>query len=235
MTSSVVRVLQKIKDLEFFNNELYFTGGTALSYYINHRISEDIDVVSIKELNYKNIIVEMLDIGAKKIEDENIFSLRLAGFVADEYILKFILDGVKIEFFYANRPIQKKILQDLNFTKYEGSNLKILDVQSISKLKIVALMQREKSRDLFDFGFIVKDAIVSLEEILEIVKEYNQIDSKEALISFIANKKEAKNDETVYLDEFNRVDLTFAMIKMQVIQYIQANLQNFQTRKSSGK
>lgn len=235
MTSSVVRVLQKIKDLELFNDELYFTGGTALSYYINHRISEDIDVVSIKELNYKNIIVEMLGIGAKKIEDENIFSLRLAGFVADEYILKFILDGVKIEFFYANRPIQKKILQDLNFIKYEGSNLKILDVQSISKLKIVALMQRKKSRDLFDFGFIVKDAILSFEEILEIVKEYNQIDSKEALISFIANKKEAKNDETVYLDEFNMVDLTFAMIKVQVIQYIQANLQNFQMRKNSGK
>ena len=50
MTSNVIRVLNKIKDSLIFQDELYFVGGTALSYYINHRISEDIDITTLKGL-----------------------------------------------------------------------------------------------------------------------------------------------------------------------------------------
>jgi hypothetical protein len=38
MTSSVIKVLDKIKNSSIFEDELYFVGGTALSFYINHRI-----------------------------------------------------------------------------------------------------------------------------------------------------------------------------------------------------
>ena len=217
MTSNVISTLNKIKNLEVFKDELYFIGGTALSYFINHRISEDIDIVSPKTLNYKRIIPLMSTIGAKKVDDENIMSLRLAGLFPDEYILKFILDDVKIEFFFANRPIQKQILKELTFTNYENSNLKILDLKLIVKLKLVALFQRDKSRDLFDFGSILNNDIMSINEILYIAKESKNINSKEDLINFISNKKEAKNDEAVYLDESNRLDLSFEDIKQQVI------------------
>ena len=217
MTSNVISTLNKIKNLEVFKDELYFIGGTALSYFINHRISEDIDIVSPKTLNYKRIIPIMATIGAKKVDDENIMSLRLAGLFPDEYILKFILDDVKIEFFFANRPIQKQILKELTFTNYENSNLKILDLKLIVKLKLVALFQRDKSRDLFDFGSILDNDIMTINEILYIAKESKNINSKENLINFISNKKEAKNDEAVYLDESNRLDLSFEDIKQQVL------------------
>ena len=200
-----------------FKDELYFIGGTALSYFINHRISEDIDIVSPKTLNYKRIIPLMSTIGAKKVDDENIMSLRLAGLFPDEYILKFILDDVKIEFFFANRPIQKQILKELTFTNYENSNLKILDLKLIVSLKLVALLQRDKSRDLFDFGSILDNDIMTINEILCIAKESKNINSKEDLRNFISNKKEAKNDEAVYLDESNRLDLSFEDIKQQVL------------------
>ena len=217
MTSNVISTLNKIKNLEVFKDELYFIGGTALSYFINHRISEDIDIVSPKTLNYKRIIPLMSTIGAKKVDDENIMSLRLAGLFPDEYILKFILDDVKIEFFFANRPIQKQILKELTFTNYENSNLKILDLKLIVSLKLVALLQRDKARDLFDFGSILDNDIMTINEILYIAKESKNINSKENLINFISNKKEAKNDEAVYLDESNRLDLSFEDIKQQVI------------------
>ena len=217
MTSNVISALNKIKDLEVFKDELYFIGGTALSYFINHRVSEDIDIVSPKTLNYKRIIPLMSTIGAKKVDDENIMSLRLAGLFPDEYILKFILDDVKIEFFFANRPIQKQILKKLTFTNYENSNLKILDLKLIVSLKLVALLQRDKARDLFDFGSILDNDIMTINEILYIAKESKNINSKENLINFISNKKEAKNDEAVYLDESNRLDLSFEDIKQQVL------------------
>ena len=217
MTSNVISALNKIKNLEVFKDELYFIGGTALSYFINHRISEDIDIVSPKTLNYKRIIPLMSTIGAKKVDDENIMSLRLAGLFPDEYILKFILDDVKIEFFFANRPIQKQILKELTFTNYENSNLKILDLKLIVSLKLVALLQRDKARDLFDFGSILDNDIMTINEILYIAKESKNINSKEDLRNFISNKKEAKNDEAVYLDESNRLDLSFEDIKQQVL------------------
>ncbi|MGE4510002.1 MAG: nucleotidyl transferase AbiEii/AbiGii toxin family protein [Sulfurimonadaceae bacterium] len=217
MTSNVMNALDKIKDLPLFKEELYFTGGTALSYYINHRISEDIDIISAKELEYKKIIASMLSIDAKKIEDENVFALRLAGLFPDEYVLKFILDGVKIEFFYANRATQKEILKTSSFKYYKGANLKILDVKTISKLKIVALLQREKSRDLFDFGAMLEHLVVSVEEILSVAEGLKNIKSKEELLKFIEAKEEAKEDEAVYLDEANRLDLSFEEIKKRVV------------------
>ena len=217
MTSNVISTLNKIKNLEVFKDELYFIGGTALSYFINHRISEDIDIVSPKTLNYKRIIPLMSTIGAKKVDDENIMSLRLAGLFPDEYILKFILDDVKIEFFFANRPIQKQILKKLTFTNYENSNLKILDLKLIVSLKLVALFQRDKSRDLFDFGSILDNDIMTINEILYIAKESKNINSKDDLINFISNKEESKNDEAVYLDETKRLDLSFEDIKRQVL------------------
>ena len=220
MTSNVICALNKIKDLEVFDNELYFIGGTALSYFINHRISEVIDIVSPKILNYKKIIPIMTSIGAKKVDDEHIMSLRLAGLFPNVYILKVILDDVKVEFFFANRPIQKEILKNLSFTNYENSNLKILDLELIVKLKLVALFQRDKSRDLFDFGAILDSKIITINEILHIAKESKNIDSKENLINFIKNKRESKSDEAVYLDELNSLDFSFEDIKQQVLNKI---------------
>jgi predicted nucleotidyltransferase component of viral defense system len=223
MTSSVISALNKIKELEVFKDELYFTGGTALSYFINHRISEDIDIVSPKILDYRKIIPIITSIGAKKVDDENIMSLRLAGLFPDEYILKFVLNDVKIEFFFANRPIQKDILKELTYTNFENSNLKILDLKSIIKLKLVALFQRDKARDLFDFGSILEKNIISIDEILFVAKESKNINSKEDLINFISNKQESRNDEAVYLSESNRLDLSFEDIKQNVLNKLKTN------------
>lgn len=52
MTTNVKEVLNKICNNEIFNHELYFIGGTALAYYLNHRISEDIDIVSSTALRF---------------------------------------------------------------------------------------------------------------------------------------------------------------------------------------
>ena len=142
----------------------------------------------------------------------------MAGLFADEYMIKFVLDDVKLEFFQANRPIQKEILNNATFTNFENSNLKILDLKSIAKLKIVALLMRDKSRDLFDFGAILENKIFNQEELIEL---FNKIDDKisslDNIIDFIKSKKEPQDDEAVYLNESDRIDLSFEEIKSQVI------------------
>ncbi|WP_193311181.1 nucleotidyl transferase AbiEii/AbiGii toxin family protein [Poseidonibacter ostreae] len=131
--------------------------------------------------------------------------------------MKFILDNVKLEFFSVNRPIQKEILKESSFVQFEDSQLKILDLQSIAKLKIVALLERDKSRDLFDFGTILDKKILTIKEIVDISNKTKSIDTLEGLCNFINNKKEPQDDETVYLNENETVNLTFDEIKNSVI------------------
>ena len=210
---------------------MYFTGGTALAFYLNHRVSEDIDIVSSKALPYKKIILTITSLGAKKLQDENVTALRMAGLFPDEYMIKFILDDVKLEFFQANRTIQKEILASATFSNYENSNLKILDVKSVAKLKIVALLMRDKSRDLFDFGSILEHDVLSRDEIVELFSKVdNKIDSIDDVIGFIKSKKEPKDDEAVYLSESDRIDLSFEEIKVQVIKSL--NIQQEQWNKN---
>jgi len=220
MTANVIKALKKIQDLDLFSDDLYFIGGTALSYYINHRISEDIDVIGASSLKYKKIISSMLSINASKVKDENVFALRLAGLFPDEHILKFNLDGVKVEFFKASRTLQLEILEQSSFTQFENSNIKILDLKSIAKLKIVALFSREKSRDLFDFGAILDNNVLTIDEILELAKKLTKIENKESLIKYISTKVQPLNDETVYLDEKEQSCLSFSEIKTKVLQSI---------------
>jgi len=218
MTADVKQALDAISNNEIFSNELYFTGGTALAYYLNHRVSEDIDIVSSKVLPYEQIIINFIKLGATKLQDENVTALRMAGLFPDEYMIKFVLDNVKLEFFQANRPIQKEILSTASFISYENSKLKILDVKSVAKLKIVALIMRDKSRDLFDFGAILEHNVLSINEIVEL---FSKIDSKivivDDVINFIKSKNEPKDDEAVYLSEKDRIDLNFEEIKEEVI------------------
>lgn len=218
MTINVKKALNKISDNEIFNDELYFVGGTALAYYLNHRISEDIDIVSAKTLPYRKIIPSITALGAIKLQDENVTALRMAGLFPDEYMIKFVLDNVKLEFFQANRPIQKEILSQATFNSFENSQLKILDLKSVAKLKIVALIMREKSRDLFDFGAILENDIFTKDELVNI---FSQVDSKIIsvgdIINFIKTKTESKDDEAVYLSEHNRIDLSFEEIQNRVI------------------
>jgi len=218
MTANVKRVLQKIYNNEIFNDELYFTGGTALAHYLNHRISEDIDIVSSSKLNHIAIISQMSSLRATKIKDEHETALRMAGLFPDEYMIKFVLDDVKIEFFQANRLIQKEILSNASFSNFENSKLKILDVKSIAKLKIVALIMRDKSRDLFDFGAILEHDIFSEDEIIDLfTKVDDRLNTLENIIYFVKSKNEPYDDEAVYLSETDKIDLTFKEIQNSVI------------------
>jgi hypothetical protein len=133
-------------------------------------------------------------------------------------MIKFVLDNVKLEFFQANRPIQKKILSQATFSSFENSQLKILDLKSVAKLKIVALILRDKSRDLFDFGAILENDIFNKDELVNI---FSQVDSKmisvDDIVNFIKTKTEPKDDEAVYLSEHNRIDLSFEEIRNRVV------------------
>lgn len=216
----VKEILDIFAKKEFLKeNDLYFIGGTALSYYLNHRISEDIDFISSLPLNHRLIKKEMSSLNAKFIEDENASRLRIAGLFPDEWILKFFIDGVKIEFFQASTPLMKKIIKSSRI-EYIG-NIKILDIKTISKLKTIAFFQRGKSRDIFDVNEILKNSILTINETVDIAQNIHfAIIDKENLLNFIRNMSEPIEDETVYLKENSNEYLLFEDLKEMLIKTI---------------
>ncbi|MCK9492134.1 MAG: nucleotidyl transferase AbiEii/AbiGii toxin family protein [Sulfurimonas sp.] len=220
MTLAVKKALTKLASTALFERELYFIGGTALAYYLCHRISEDVDIVSPKKLPYKEIESAMLSLGAVKQKDIYESALRINGLNPSEYMLKFLLDDVKVEFFAASTNIMKSIIDKAMLQRYEPTSIKMLDLKSISKLKLIALLNRIKSRDIYDLNEIIKSKILSLDEILYLCMEVKKITTSQELIRFIENMQEKDDDEIVYLDEKFPIALNFKELQKELIENI---------------
>ena len=219
MTANVKEALEKIQSCDIFEKHpLYFVGGTALAYHLGHRVSEDIDIVSNALLPHKEIVSAISKIGGIKLRDEHASSLRIAGLFPDEYMLKFNLDGVKVEFFKASTAIQNSIISTAVITKYHDSALSLLDVESIAKLKLVALLSRKKSRDLFDFQTVLQKNILTPKEIVETASGSTKaICHLEDLYQFILQAEQPLDDEVVYLDELKPTVLSWDEIKEETL------------------
>ena len=220
MTLAVKTALNKLVTTVLFDKELYFIGGTALAYHLNHRISEDIDIISLTKLPYIFIESTMVSLGAIKQKDIHESSLRINGLNPSEYMLKFLLDDVKVEFFAASTLIMKNIIDEATIEGYEQTNIKMLDLKTISKLKLLALLNRVKARDIYDMNEIIKADILSLEEILSLSMKVKNISTSQEFINFISSMKEKADDEIVYLDEKSPVAISFEDLQKRLIENI---------------
>lgn len=220
MTLAVKTALNKLANSLLFDKELYFIGGTALAYHLKHRISEDVDIISPTKLPYRLIESTMLSLSAIKQKDIHESALRINGLNPSEYMLKFLLDDVKVEFFAASTQIMKDIIDEATIEEYEQTNIKMLDLKTISKLKLLALLNRVKARDIYDVNEIVKADILSLEEILSLSLKVKNISTSQEFINFISNMKEKDDDEIVYLDEESPVAISFKDLQKRLLENI---------------
>lgn len=201
MTKEIKFFLENIKNHTLFDTDtLFFIGGTALSFYLNHRVSYDVDIASTSKLDISNIRSFAFSIGAREIKDKNASAFRInSGEDIENYHLRFYCEGVKLEFSHFRSPIQKSILENASFTPYsENSKLKILDLKDIVSLKIYALFNRQKTRDLFDASIILEKDLLSLKE-LERIYSYTAQDNL-SVRDYISNFKAADDEADNSLD-----------------------------------
>ncbi len=183
MTQEVKKLLNTIQNDEIFK-DFYFIGGTALSYYLNHRISYDLDFISRTKL--KTYFLKSLSIkyNANFIPDNNAATFKInTGNVIDEYKMLFNFDGIKVEFFYPNDILRDEIIaKDEKEAECIGGNIKILPIKAIAKLKMLAFFRRDKIRDLFDIYALLDQKKIKLEEL---ERFYSLEVGKETLVEFI--------------------------------------------------
>ncbi len=197
MTHEIKALLQKIEQSDIFERyPLYFIGGTALSVYLDHRISYDVDIVSTEPLPISAIKAFAFSLKARHIPDMKRVSLFKinTGKNLDNFYMKFMVDGIKLEFVHFKDELRQSVLNNAKSAPYSNSSkLKILSMDDIITLKAIALFDRQKSRDLFDMATVLERKLLTIEE-LERIYSFKQTGDK-TLLEYIHSFDSKKADE----------------------------------------
>lgn len=141
LTALQQQVLDVAAENGFVTKQFYFTGGTVLSqFYLQHRVSEDLDFFSENEYNQVTLVKEIAEIAKKagitKIEQQN-----LRG--QDVFYL-FLTPGEMLKIDFAYFPFE----HSGKFGKYKA--LRYSSLEDIVTNKVQALLSRKRSRDYLD-------------------------------------------------------------------------------------
>ncbi len=159
MTDKIKALLPLIQDHSLFKKyDFRLVGGTALSYHIEHRISEDLDFCLQGDLPLADIQgfiedcveqfgmanVDYIEASSAIIED-----FLLGGSNVEYYLQTWTVNGVKIQFYDGSGHLGAKDIFEMD--KYTSiGDIKISSMDTIFKMKSLMFYKRTKSRDLFD-------------------------------------------------------------------------------------
>jgi len=145
----------------YFCKNFYFTGGTPLAaFYLQHRLSEDIDLFSEEEINIARIRIFIGKV-QKKLKLKKIDYRQFLGLYS--FQLYFPNNEVlKVDFNYYPFPrIEKGI-------KYK--NLEVDSIYDIAVNKIHTIAMKPRARDFIDTYFIIKEKKYSFDALLRSAK-----------------------------------------------------------------
>lgn len=132
------RALEKLADSDFFTQTgAYLAGGTALTIFLGHRHSHDLDFFTSKDFNEEQTSQFISDIGRLNIEKTG-WKTILGTF-----------DGIKFSLFHYKYPLiatQKKFLKTAN----------LASLKDIAAMKIEAIAKRGTKRDFIDLYYLSK-------------------------------------------------------------------------------
>jgi len=128
-------------DLESLKN-YHLVGGTALALHIGHRLSIDIDLFGIEELDSDSLVADLSSLGELKLSKN---------------IKIFELNTIKLDVV----TYQYKLLK----THLTDSSIRLVSKEDIGAMKLNAITGRGSRKDFIDLYFLLK--IFSLKEMME--------------------------------------------------------------------
>lgn len=189
-------------------------GGTALALLIGHRLSEDLDFFYFEKELPKQEIRSLLNALKKDgfsvsniMDPSRISQARINGIYLDEYIQEYAIDGVKVSFSVMAKGSQSR--RDYLSSAERVTNMgqfNMLALDPLFKSKAVVLMDRVKSRDLFDLMILLTQHNYTIDDIIETlitIDERDESEAESALEILVGNIPVDKDDpgfESIDLD-----------------------------------
>lgn len=143
------RLIQELSRQSFLN-QFYLVGGTALSLQLGHRKSIDLDFFSQNEfepMKWKSSVHALGEVESLELRRNN---------------LSCKINKTKLEFLYFAYP------NHFPLVSWEG--IKMLDPKDIALFKILAIIGRNRKKDIIDLYFIDKE-VIDLQEIISLFFE----------------------------------------------------------------
>lgn len=145
----------------WLTKNFFLSGGTALSaFYLHHRLSEDLDFFSEKEVSERSIRAFLKKtspkLGFKDFERKNFWGLEM-------YVLRFNRkEMLKVDFsYYPFPPIEK--------WTYFGK-LRVASIYDIAVDKLQTIGSKVRPRDYIDLYFIFKEKGYQLKNLLDDIR-----------------------------------------------------------------
>ena len=147
LTKEQEAFLDFVSEEKYISERFYFTGGTALTvFYLQHRLSEDIDLFSEQEVHLPSIRIFIRKAQKKfkigKIDYRNFLGLH-------SFELSFPKAMLKIDFNYYPFPRIEKGM------KYK--NIQVDSAYDIAVNKVHTIAMKPRARDFIDIYFLVRE------------------------------------------------------------------------------
>ncbi|MBN8569544.1 MAG: nucleotidyl transferase AbiEii/AbiGii toxin family protein [Ignavibacteria bacterium] len=128
-----------------FISEYYLAGGTSLALQIGHRMSEDFDFFSPKDLNPQFLKAQLSKIGIFKVSYE------------EQNTLHGVLEETKVSFITFNYKLLEQTISEKQFV--------LCSLLDLACMKLSAIQSRGTKRDFVDFYFLLQR--FTIKEILD--------------------------------------------------------------------
>lgn len=192
------KFLDLLADDAYITKHFYFTGGTALSeFYLKHRLSEDFDLFSEKEVYFPAVTAFLTKIQSKigTLKREHRPFMGLHSFMLH------LKDGTKfkIDFNYYPHP-------RINIGK-KYQKLNIDSLYDIAVNKVHTLFMNPRARDYIDLYFILKKTDFTWKQLISDAKAKFDWHIDQLLLGSQLKKVTVLIDSPKMLVSFNRGEM----------------------------
>ena len=142
----------------------YLAGGTAVYFYLRHRLSVDLDFFTESNFNSEVFLSD-----AKKCFDEVAVEL----LEKDTVILYLSHEKIKFSLFYFPYGLLSRVH---HMSIHEGITCPLAPLNDIAAMKAVAINQRGSIKDFIDFFFIVRATGMVFSDVVNLVIEKYGLD-----------------------------------------------------------
>lgn len=136
------QLLVSLLENPFLKENFFLTGGTALAvFYLHHRISDDLDLFTRRELSLSDMVFDM------KAQFKN----RLVRLRENPYHSSLMIDDIKVDL------VIDPLAEQGPRPGYELAPDRLLHVDSVSNIasnKLNTLVSRNETKDFVDFFFL---------------------------------------------------------------------------------
>jgi hypothetical protein len=179
-------------------------GGTALALLISHRLSEDLDFFYFDKELPKQAIKALLTALKKEgftviniMETSRLSQARINGIQLDDYIQEYAINGVKVSFGIMAKGSQSRRDYLGSAERIPVGQFNMLALEPLFKSKAVVLMDRVKSRDLFDLMTLLTEHNYTIDDIVDAlitIDERDAVEAETALEILVGNIPVDKDD-----------------------------------------